>query len=242
MTLTELSIKRPSFIVVIFSALAVLGIFSYSQLKFELLPRISPPFVMISTIYHGASPKEVETSVSKIIEDAVSGLDKISAVRTTSSEGVSFVGIEFIHSANVDIALQETQRKISEIVAKLPDGSRSPVISKFALDEIPVLRMGVTSALPDKDFYQQLKDHIQPRLSKLSGVGQVTLLGGIEREIQVNLDAQKLQAYGISLLQVTNVIQSSNLDFPVGKIKEGDKQFIVRVAGKINSICVKSNT
>ncbi len=235
MTLTELSIKRPSFIVVIFSALAVLGIFSYIQLKYELLPRISPPLVMISTVYPGASPKEVETSVSKIIEDAVSGLDKISAVRTTSSEGVSFVGIEFIQSANVDIALQETQRKVSEIVAKLPTGSRPPVISKFALDEIPVLRMGVTSSLPDKEFYQQLKDHIQPRLSKLPGIGQVTLIGGIEREIQINIDAQKLQAYGISLLQVTNIIKASNLDFPMGKIKEGDEQFIVRVAGKISS-------
>ncbi len=236
MTLTELSIKRPTFIVVIFSALAALGIFSYTQLKYELLPRITPPFVTVATIYPGASPKEVETSVSKVIEDAVSSVDKVSAVRTTSSEGVSFIGIEFQQSANVDLALQEVQRKVGEVTFRLPSDAKAPTISKFALDEIPVLRMGVTSTMPSKEFYQLLKDHIQPSITKLPGVGQVSLLGGNEREIKVNLDAQKVRSYGLSILQVTNAIKMSNLDFPTGKIKEGDEQFIVRIAGKINSL------
>ncbi|MBS4029802.1 MAG: efflux RND transporter permease subunit, partial [Ignavibacteriales bacterium] len=236
MTLTELSIKRPTFIVVIFSVLTVLGIFSYNQLKYELLPRISPPFVMVATIYPGASPKEVETSVSKIIEDAVSSVDKINAVRTTSSEGVSFIGIEFQQSANVDLALQDVQRKVAEVTFKLPVDVKAPTITKFALDEIPVLRVGVTSTMPSKEFYQLLKDHIQPRISKLSGIGQVTLIGGREREIKINLDAQRVRSYGLSILQITNVIKMSNLDFPTGKIKEGAEQFVVRIAGKINSL------
>ena len=236
MTITELSIKRPSLVVVIFAALSVVGLYSYSLLKYELLPKISPPFVTITTVYPGASPNEVQSSVSKVIEDAVSGLDKVSAVNTTSSEGVSFVSIEFDQSADVNTALQDAQRKVSEVVALLPAGTKTPTITKFALDEIPVLRMGVTSSMPSRAFYQLLKDRIQPRLSKLEGVAQVTLVGGEEREVRVNLDPEKLRSYGLSLLQVVQAVKSSNLDFPAGKVEEGANQYVVRIAGKFVSL------
>ncbi len=236
MTLTELSIKRPSLIVVIFSALAVLGIFSYSQLKYELLPKITPPFVTITTIYPGASPNEVQTSVTKVIEDAVSGVDKISAVYATSSEGVSFVNLEFVQSASVNNALQDVQRKVNEVAFKLPSDAKTPTITKFAIDERPILRMGATSSLGSREFYQFLKDRIQPQLSRLEGVAQVTLVGGDEREIKINIDAQKLRSYGLSVLQVTQAVKASNLDFPTGKIKEEETQYVVRVAGKFRTI------
>jgi hydrophobic/amphiphilic exporter-1 (mainly G- bacteria), HAE1 family len=236
MTLTERSIKRPSLIVVIFSALAVLGVFSFNQLKYELLPKISSPVVTITTVYPGASPDEVETSVTKVIEDAVSGIDKISTIRGSSREGVSFVTIEFTLSADVNISLQDAQRKVNEVLSTLPKEAKAPVITKFALDEVPVLRMAVTSTMPSREFYQIVKDRIQPRLSKVDGVGQITLVGGDEREIRVNLDAQKMRTYGLSVLQVTQTIKSSNLDFPTGNVKEGETQYVVRVAGKFTSI------
>ncbi len=236
MTLTELAIKRPSLIVVIFSVFGVLGLFSFGQLKYELLPKISPPFVTITTIYPGASPTEVQTSVTKIIEDAVSGLDKVSSVTATSAEGVSFVNMEFLQSADVNIALQDAQRKVNEVVSQLPTGAKSPTISKFAIDERPILRMGATSTMSSREFYQVLKNRVQPELSKLEGVAQVTLVGGDEREIKVNIDAQKLRSYGLSLLQVTQVIKSSNLDFPTGKVKEDETQYVVRLAGKFSSV------
>jgi len=236
MTITELSIKRPTLIVVIFSVLAVVGLFSYSQLKYELLPKITPPWVTIITVYPGASPSEVETGVTKVIEDGVSGIDKVSNVYATSQEGVSIVSLEFQMSADVNTSLQDAQRKVSEILARLPDGAKQPALSKFALDELPVLRVGVTSTMPSKEFFQLLKDHIQPQLAKLSGVGQITLVGGDEREIKVNIDPQKLRSYGLSLLQVNQLIATSNLDFPTGKIKDGDAQYIVRLAGKYTSI------
>ena len=235
MTLTELSIKRPTLIVVIFSVLGVVGLFSYTQLKYELLPKITPPYVMISTIYPGASPNEVETSVTKRIEDAVSGIDKISTVYGTSQEGISFVSMEFQMSANINYVLQDVQRKVGEISALLPAGAKSPTITKFALDELPVLRIGATANMPPREFYQMMKDRIEPRLAKVDGVGQITLVGGDEREIRVNIDPQKLRSYGLSLLQVTQLIKSSNLDFPTGKVKEGSAQYIVRLAGKYRS-------
>ncbi|MBX2990498.1 MAG: efflux RND transporter permease subunit [Bacteroidetes bacterium] len=236
MTLTELSIKRPTLIVVIFAALTVVGLFSLTQLKYELLPKITPPFVAITTVYPGASPNEVETSVTKLIEDAVSGIDKISTVYGTSTEGASFVSIEFTMSANVNIALQDVQRKVNEVASRLPDGAKTPIVSKFALDELPVLRMGLTANMPSREFYQLVKDKIQAKLAKIAGVGQITLVGGDEREIKVNIDAQKLRSYGLSLLQVTQAIKTSNLDFPTGKVKEGGQQYIVRIAGKFSSV------
>lgn len=236
MTLTELSIKRPSLIIVIFTALAVLGIFSFNRLQYELLPKFSPPIITVTTVYPGASPAEVETGVTKTVEDALSGLDKVSEIRSQSLEGVSFVIVEFLMSANTDFALQDAQRKIGEVVSKLPTGSKAPVISKFAFDEIPVIRSGVTSNLPPKDFFVFLREQIKPQLSKVPGVAQINLVGGEEREIQVNLDAQKLKSFGLSILQVTQVIKASNLDFPTGNIKDTDEQFVVRVAGKFSSI------
>ena len=218
MTITELSIKRPTLIVVIFSVLGVLGIFSYTQLKYELLPKITPPWVTIVTVYPGASPNEVETGVTKVLEDAVSGIDKVSTVYATSQEGVSFVSLEFEMTEDINTALQDAQRKVNEAESQLPDGAKTPILSKFALDELPVLRMGVTANMPSKEFFQFLKDHIQPRLAKLAGVGQITLVGGDEREIKVNVDAQKLHSYGLSLYQITQLIKSSNLDFPTGKV------------------------
>ncbi|HEX7356211.1 MAG TPA: efflux RND transporter permease subunit, partial [Ignavibacteriaceae bacterium] len=174
MTITELAIKRPTLIVVIFGALIVLGLYSYTQLSYELLPKMNSPFITVTTVYPGASPNEVETSVSKPIEDAISSVDQLKSLRSTSSEGVSFVTAEFDQSVNVDVTLQNAQRKVNEILSSLPEGSEIPTVSKFAIDEIPVLRMGITSNMPSREFYQFIKDRIQPRISKVKGVAQIS--------------------------------------------------------------------
>jgi len=236
MTITELSIKRPSLVIVVFSALIVLGLFAYLQLKYELLPKITPPIITITTIYPGASPNEVETGVTKVIEDAVSGMDKVNSVRSTSFEGISFVLVELLQNANTDVSLQDAQRKVGEIASLLPTDAKTPTVSKIALDELPVLRMGISSNMDSKTFYQFVKDKIQPQLSRVPGVGQIALVGGEEREIKVNLDLQKVRAYGLSIMQVTQSIKGANLDFPTGKIKDQDGQFIVRLAGKLTNV------
>jgi len=236
MTITELSIKRPTLVVVIFSLLTLVGVYSYTQLNYELLPKITPPIITVTTVYPGAAPKEVETSVTKPVEDAISSLDEIDNVTATSAEGVSFVVIQFNQAADVDVQLQNAQRKVNEIVSTLPTDVKTPVLSKFALDELPVIRMGATSNMPSTKFYQFIKDRIQPRLSKLPGVGQITLVGGDEREIRVNLNREKIEAYGFSIMQIVQMVKASNLDYPTGKIKNNTDQFIVRIAGKFKSI------
>lgn len=226
MTVTELAIKRPTLVVVVFGALALLGIYSLMNLNYELLPKITPPVLSVSTIYPGASPNEVESSVTKPVEDALASLDQVYSMTSTSNEGVSFVMVQFDQSADVNTELQDAQQKINQIVSTLPSGAKTPAISKLDLQAIPVLRLGVTSNMPSTKFYQFVLDRIQPRLSEIPGVGLVTLVGGLQREIRVNLDEGKLRAYGISVLQVLNAVQTSNLDYPTGKLQNSHNQLM----------------
>ena len=236
MTITELAIKRPSLVVVVFGALTLLGIYSLINLKYELIPKITPPVLSVTTIYPGASPNEVESSVTKPIEDALSSLDQVYSMTSTSNEGVSFVLVQFNQSADINTKLQDAQEKIDQIVGTFPTGVKTPSVSKLDLEAIPVLRLGVTSDLPPTQFYQFVLDKIQPRLSEISGVGLVTLVGGLQREIRVNLHESKLKAYGISVLQILNAVQTSNIDFPTGKLENNSHQLIVRMAGKFKTV------
>ena len=236
MTLTELSIKRPTLIVVLFTVLGILGLFSYQQLQYELLPKMTPPVVTVSIRYPGASPSEVETSLTKPVEEAVSAIEKIASITSTSTEGMSVVAIEFSNSANIEKALQDAQRKINEVRDRFPTEAKAPVITRFALDEAPVLRIGATSSLPDTDFYRMLKDDIKPQLASIAGVGQVYLLGGREREIRVNIDLERLQSYGLTVPDLLKEVGKANIDFPAGKIDDRDKEFVVRLAGKFTSL------
>ena len=236
MTLTELAIKRPSIIVVLFSILGILGIYGYTKLNYNLLPKFSPPFVTITTVYPGGAPQEIESTVSKVIEDAVSGLDKVNAIISSSNEGYSQVQIEFSNTAKTENAIQDVIRAISQVRGQLPAGVKEPVVTKFSPDEIPIIRMGATSSMPAREFYQFVDDYIKPEITKLPGVGNVFVSGGRKREIRVELDAQKIQAYGLSLNTIQQAIVASNLDFPTGNVKESTSQYVVRVAGKFTDV------
>lgn len=235
MSITELSIKRPVLIVVIFLVLAVLGIFSYSKLSYELLPKMSSPFVTVITVYPGANPSEVENAVTKKIEEAVAGAEKLKRVFSTSSENVSTVFVEFKQDADANLATQDVQRKINEIT-DLPTGTKRPAVLKFQLDAIPVIRLAVTSNISPRDFSQILKDQIKPRLAQIKGVSQVSLVGMEEREININVNADKLRAYNISIAQVSEAIRRANLDVPAGRVNDNDAQFGVRVQGKFENV------
>lgn len=241
MKITELSIKRPTLVVVFFSALLVLGMVSYYNLSYELIPKISAPIVSIVTIYPGASPDEVETSVTEKIEDAVSGIDNVKKVSATTMEGVSAVAVEFNSTAKLDFALQDVQRKVNEILSDLPDDARTPTVSKIALDEQPIIRAAIRSTMPSREFYTLLTDQIKPELAKIKGVAQIDFIGGEQREIKVNLDSQKLRSYGLSAARVAQMLHVSNLEFPTGTLKDRDEQYIVRIAGKISDIDVLKN-
>ena len=236
MKITEISIKRPTIVVVVFTILTLLGVMSYKSLNYELLPKFSNPVVTISTVYPGAAPGEVEATVTKKIEDAIASMEKVKKITSKSSEGLSVVTVELNSDANVDIGMQDAQRKINAILADLPEDAKQPSLNKFSLDDLPIMTLSATAKMDDKQFYDLVDKKIQPLLSRLPGMAQVTLIGGREREIQVNVDPAKLQAYNLSILQVRQIITNANLDFPTGKAKTTDQQILIRLSGKYKNV------
>ncbi len=236
MNLPEISIKRPTLIIVLFIILILGGLFSYSKLGYELIPKFEVNVITVSTIYPGASPSEVENTVTKKIEDAVSSLENIKKIESKSFESFSMVMVQLNPGTNTDFALNDAQRKVNSVLKDLPDDVDPPSLVKFSLDDLPVVTIAATAEMSDADFFDLLDKKIQPVLSRIPGVAQVNLIGGREREIQVNLSQDKLDAYGLSLLQINQKIQMSNLDFPTGSLKTRENSTLIRLSGKYRDV------
>ncbi len=236
MTLTEISIKRPSLIIVIFAILTLGGIFSYKQLSYELMPPFTVPTLVISTPYPGASPTDVNQTVTKKIEDVITSLSQIKTTSAQSYEGVSVVIAEFENSADMSEKQQEAQRRINNILGTLPEGVKAPIVTKVSPSEEAIMRVTVVAQMSDREFYDLIDKQVMPQLKQIDGIGDISVVGGLQREIKVNVDKAKLASYGISLSQITQVVNSANLDFPTGKVKNANDQITVRLAGKFNSV------
>lgn len=236
MKIAEISIKRPTIIAVLFIILTLGGIFSYTQLGYELVPKFEINVVTVSTIYPGASPSEVENTVTKKIEDAIASLENVKKVESKSFESLSLVMITLTADANADYSLNDAQRKINAVLKDLPDDVDPPSLSKFSISDLPIITIGATSDMDEILFYDLLDKKIQPILSRVNGVAQVNLVGGEEREIQVSLDAKKLQGYQISVPQVQQMILASNLDFPTGNVKTRENSTLIRLSGKYKNV------
>lgn len=232
MSLTALSIKRPTFVVVIFAVLGLLGVASYFSIGYELLPKMSKQVITVTTAYPGAAPSEVENNVTKEIEDAVSSLEKLDNIKSSSFEGSSKVIVEFKSDADINQVMQDAQRKLDAIAADLPEDAKEPEISKFSVDDAPIMKMSVTATTDNRGLYDIVKQRIVPILSKLSGVANVGMMGGEERQIRVNIDRKKLESFNIDAQQVLTAIESSNLDFPAGSVKDQSSETTIRLAGK----------
>lgn len=236
MSITSISIKRPTLVVVFFTVLSLIGIVCYTQLNYDLIPKLSIPVINITTQYPGASASEVENSVTKKIEDALSSLENVKDIQSSSEEGISSITLEMESDANLDISLQDAQRKISTVVALLPVNAKTPTLSKFSADESPVMKVGITGKISPQDLYQLVKDQIKPHFSKLKGVGNVSVVGGDERQVKVNIDKDRLESYNLSISQLYTAISNSNLELPTGNVKNEDEQYSIRLFGKLKNI------
>jgi HAE1 family hydrophobic/amphiphilic exporter-1 len=242
MTLTELSIKRPSFIIVIFTILIGGGLISYNQLSYELLPDFSPPILTVTTTYPGASPATVESQVSKPLEDALSGLENISEVTAFSLDNASVMLLEFKASANIDKVLEDAQRKVNDMQNALPEGAKTPVLAKIEPNASPVLQVSaVAKNMSDRDFMELLDDQILPQIKQTKGVAEVQVIGGEKRELRVNVDKDKMKLYGLSLAAINQSIAAANVEFPTGKLKSKEEQMTVRLAGKYKTVADLEN-
>lgn len=233
--LTELAIKRPLFITVIFVVLILFGFLSYTSLNYNLLPKFDAPVVSIITTYRGASAEEIENTVTKEIEDAISSLEGIDKINSSSMEGASMVIVQLVNGIDVDKAQNDAQRKVNQIMALLPPEVDDPIVNKFSTDDIPVLRMGVTAQIDNKALYDLLDLQIKPQLSNIPGVGQVDIIGGNERQLRVNVDKGRLESYGLSIAQVVNYVGAASLSTPAGKVESSASEFTIKFDAKVGN-------
>jgi HAE1 family hydrophobic/amphiphilic exporter-1 len=236
MNITEIAIKRPSLIIVLFSVFTLLGIIGYFNLGYELLPDFNQPVVVIKTVYPGADPQEVETSVSRKVEDALSNLEGVDFLETKSMPNASVIVANLKYGVDVDKAMQDAQRYIDNIKKDLPADIEGPVMSKVSPNDLPIISISATSSLSATEFYQKMTDEYLPQIQQLKGVAEITLLGGEEREIQVKVDQDKLAYYKVALNQVVDAVNRSGLDLPAGKIQTNTENNSVRLIGKFNSV------
>jgi HAE1 family hydrophobic/amphiphilic exporter-1 len=214
-------------------ALVVVGIFSYYSLGVDLFPKVDIPTVLVTVINPGASPEEIETEISKKIEDAVNTISQVDEVRSVSSEGQAQVIITFLLSKNGDVAAQEVQNKVNLILNDLPQTAKQPIVQKFDPDAAPILQVVVSAPRSLRDVTLIADKQIKRNLENAKGVGDVSIVGGAKREIHVLVDPTKLRAYDLTVTDVFNALRAQNLELPGGSLNAGAKEFTVRTTGRV---------
>ena len=231
--LAQLCVKRPVFATMLILSLVVVGVFSYFSLGVDLFPKVDIPTVQVLILDPGASPEEIETEISKKVEDTVNTISLVDEVRSISSEGQSLCIITFDLAKNGDVAAQEVQNKVNLITNDLPQSAKVPVVQKFDHDAAPVLQVAVSAPRSMRDLTMIADKLIKQKLENAQGVGQVTIVGGARREIHVLVDPNKLRSFNLTITDVFAALRSQNLELPAGTLREGAKDFTIRTTGRI---------
>ena len=234
--ITEIAIQRPLLITVIFAALILFGFVSYNALSYNLLPKFDANVVTIITSYRGASADEIENVVTRKIEDAVSTLEGVDRLSSNSQEGVSIVTVTLKDGVDVNKAQNDAQRKVAQIQALLPQNIDNPIVNKFSTDDFPVLRISATSTVSAEQLYDILDKQVKPQLANVPGVGQISLVGSYSRQIQVNVDKEKLAAYKLSISQVANIVNYSSISAPAGQVETSENAYSIQYNAKFNNL------
>ena len=231
--LAQICIRRPVFATMLILALVVLGVNAYHKLGVDLFPKIEFPVVTITTTLRGASPEEVETQVTRRIEEAVNTTSGIDELRSLSAEGVSQVFVTFVLEKDPDVAAQEVRDKVASIVRQLPKDTDPPVIEKISTDASPVIDVVVSSKRDLRETTKIVDDQIKKNIESLGGVGQVRFIGDRTRQIQVWLDGEKLYSYNLNVDQVRGALAAQNVEIPGGHMDQGAREVSLRTLGRI---------
>lgn len=231
--LAEICVRRPVFATMLILSLTVVGLFSYKSLGVDLFPKIDLPTITVTVVNPGASPQEIETEITDKVEGAVNTIASIDELRSTSVEGVSQVFITFLLEKNPDIAAQEVRNKIDLIVNDLPVTAEQPIVQKLDTDAAPVVRIAISAPRSLREVTDVADKRIKEQIESINGVGQVTIVGGRTREIQIWVDPDKLRAFNVTVGQVADAVRAQNLELPGGRVDEGMRELTVRTMGRI---------
>src|SRR4029079_7330873 len=231
--LAEICVKRPVFATMLVLSLVVVGAFSFFSLGVDLFPKVDFPTITVTVVNPGSSPQEVETEITDKIEEAVNTISGIDELRSTSIEGISQVFVQFLLEKDVNIAAQEVENRVQTVIPNLPETAEQPTVQKLDSDAAPVLRIVVSAPTSIRAVTEVAKTKIKERIESVNGVGQVTIIGGRERQINVWVDPDKMRSYNVTPAEVSGGLKIQNLEFPSGRIDQGQTETSVRTMGKV---------
>src|SRR5882672_5636500 len=234
--LAALSVKRPVFASVLILSLTVVGAFAFTLLGVDQFPKIDFPTILITTIQPGAAPEQIETEVTDKIEEGVNTISGIDELRSVSSEGISQVMISFLLDKDTDVGAQEVRDKVNGVLPLLPKTIQQPRVDRFDPDAAPVLSLALSANKPVRDITEFADKVLRRQLESVNGVGQVLVLGGRKRQINVWLDADRLRAYNLTVNDVARALQTQNIEIPGGRVDQGPQSVTLRTRGRIQTV------
>jgi HAE1 family hydrophobic/amphiphilic exporter-1 len=241
MKLTDVSIKRPVFATVMVSVLAVFGVWGYLQLPIDMFPEVEFPIVTVTAVYPGADPEIVESRVIDKLEEAISAVNGIKMLRSTSMESVGFVVIQFELERKADQAAQDVRDKVSAILRELPSDLDPPVVDRLDFGAVPILAVALSSDMPKRELTQFAKDVIKQRLQSINGVGVIDIVGGQEREFHVWIDPRRLDSFGLAAGEVAQALAAQNVEIPGGRLDTNAQELSVKTRGQVYSAAELGN-
>jgi HAE1 family hydrophobic/amphiphilic exporter-1 len=234
--LAALCVKRPVFASVLILTLTVIGAFSFTRLGVDRFPKVDFPTITVTTLQPGAAPEQIETEVTDKIEEAVNTISGIDDLRSVSSEGVSQVIVAFLLEKDTDVAAQEVRDKVNGVLPRLPKTIQQPRVDKLDPDAAPVLSLALTATKPVRDITEYADKVLRRQLESVSGVGQVLILGGRQRQINIWLDADRLRAYNLTVTDVSRALQGQNVEIPGGRVDQGSQSLTLRTRGRVQTV------
>lgn len=233
--LAEICVRRPVFATMLIMALVVMGIFSYSRLTIERFPRVEFPTITVTTRLLGAAPQEVETEITDKVEQAINTISGIDELRSISTEGVSQVFVTFELDRQLDSAAQDVRDKINTVLPLLPRNIDQPTVEKLDPDAAPIMTISIASKRSVREMTEFADKVLRRQLESISGVGQILIIGGRKRQINVVLDASKLRAYNLTVPQVSQALMAQNLEVPGGRIEQAERTLTLRTLGRLQN-------
>ncbi len=236
MVLAHTSIRKPLSIIMVILALVLFGLYSFMRLPVDLMPEMDLPYVTVQAIYPGAGPQEIETSVIKPVEEQMTTIAGLKNITSYCMEGLGYVVLEFDMAIEADFAAIEVKDKIDAILYQLPNDLERPVIQKFDPGDEPVMRVALIGPASPERLRELAEQDIKERLVRIAGVANIEIQGGREREIQINLSKEKMDAHNLSIFQIYPLIGAQSANFPAGQITGAFREYTVRVQGEFTSV------
>ena len=235
MSIYRKAVNNPVTTALVFIALAIFGVFSLINISLDRFPKFDANVVMVMSSYPGASAEDIETNLTKVLENSLNGVSDLKDMTSTSKENISLITLEFIEGVDIDVATNDVRDKLDMVNSVLPDGASLPVIFKFSADDMPIMIMAATADQSYQALDKILDEKVATPLARVSGVGTVSIAGAPQREIQVYCDPNKLEAYGLTVAGISQIIAAENKNVPSGTIDIGSNAYALRVEKEFNA-------